>query len=155
MITLSIEQVIKLHERVVRRTGGLEGIRDEVMLESALMSPFQTFDGAELYPSMVDKIARITYSLIRNHPFIDGNKRVGTYVMMVLMELNQIETDFDDYEIIYIGMGLADGSIKCEQLQGLILRNIRKQTGTELFLHEEEGTYGVKHVNNYQSLNLG
>jgi len=141
MITLSIEQVIRLHEKVVKHTGGLQGIRDEELLESALMSPFQTFDGVELYPSTVEKIARITYGLVSNHPFIDGNKRIGTYVMMVLLELNQIEADFDDHEIIYIGIGLAEGSIKYEQLQELISRKIQKQSNARHWLHEEEGTY--------------
>ena len=68
MITLGIEQVIRLHEKVVERTGGLKGIRAKELLESALMSPFQTFDGVELYPSTVDKITRITYGLVSNHP---------------------------------------------------------------------------------------
>jgi len=155
MITLSIAQVVRLQEKVIKRTGGTAGIRDEALLEWALMSPFQTYDGAELYPSTTAKIARITSSIIKNHPFNDGNKRIGTYVMMVLIELNQIEIDIGDYEIISIGKGLSSGAINDEQLHELLLRNMRKRTGTELFLHEEVGTYGVKPANNYQCLNLG
>jgi len=152
MITLSMPQIIRLHEKVIKRTGGSPGIRDEALLDWALMSPFQTYDGVELFPSTGAKIARITYSLIRNHPFNDGNKRIGTYVMMVLLDLNQIEIDIDDYEIINIGRGIASGSINDEQLAGLILRNIRKQTETGFLLHEEEGTYAAKAGNEYMSL---
>ena len=154
MITLSIAQVVRLQEKVIERTGGTSGIRDEALLDWALMSPFQTYDGVELYPSTSAKIARITYSIIKNHPFNDGNKRIGTYVMMVLLELNQIEIDMGDYEIISIGKGLSSGTINDEQLHELLLRNMRKQTGTDLFLHEEEGVYEVKPANNYQGLNV-
>jgi len=153
MITLSIAQVMRLQAKVIERTGGTPGIRDEALLEWALMSPFQTYDGVEIYPSTIAKIARITYSLIRNHPFIDGNKRVGTYVMMVLFELNQIDTDIDDNEIINIGMGLAAGTIDYKQLEELLIRRMEKHTKTGHWLHEEEGTYGAGMNSNYQSVN--
>ena len=154
MITLSMAQVIRLHKKVIERTGGAPGIRDEALLDWALMSPFQTYDGAPLYPSTVAKIAKITYSLISEHPFNDGNKRISTYVMLVLLELNQIETDIDDYEIINIGMGLAAGSINDEQLESLILRRVYKQTQTGYWLHEEEGTYVAKSEGNYKNIDL-
>jgi death-on-curing protein len=91
------------------------------MLDSALASPFQTFDGEELYPSTAAKIARIAYSLVCNHPFVDGNKRIGTYVMLVLLELNRIEVNFTDEDIIYIGLELATGKMSDKQLLDLIL----------------------------------
>jgi death-on-curing protein len=77
MITLNGEQIKRLHKKMVEATGGLDGIRDEARLDSALSVAFQTFDGVELYPSTVAKIARIAYGLISNHPFIDGNKRIA------------------------------------------------------------------------------
>jgi len=80
MITLSKNQVKGLHRKLLDSTGGLEGVRDEGMLESALSAPFHTFDGMEFYPSTTAKIARLAYSLVCNHAFIDGNKRIGTYV---------------------------------------------------------------------------
>jgi death-on-curing protein len=99
----------------------LDGIRDEAMLGSAISVAFQTFDGVELYPSTAAKIARIAYGLVCNHPFIDGNKRIGAYVMMVLLDLNHIEIDFSDVDIIRIGSELANGKMSDKQLLKLIL----------------------------------
>jgi len=124
MIILSKEQVKRLFTKMREVTGGGDGIRSESLLESALASAFQTFDGVELYPSIVTKIARIAYSLVSNHPFVDGNKRIGTYVMLVLMELNHIQSDFTDDDIIYIGLGLASGQIDYEQLLRFILEHL-------------------------------
>ena len=124
MITLSIEQVKRMHTKLLQATGGPDGIRSEALLASALNSPFQTFDGVELYPSTIAKIARIAYSLVRNHPFVDGNKRIGAYVMLVLLELNHIETEFSDDDIILIGLELADGSMDYERLLNLILERV-------------------------------
>ena len=121
MIVLSNEQVKRLHKKLLKATGGLDGIRDEAMLDSALSAAFQTFDGVELFPSTTAKIARIAYGLVCNHPFVDGNKRIGTYVMTVLLELNHIETDFSDDDIIRIGLELADGKMSDKQLLELIL----------------------------------
>jgi death-on-curing protein len=91
------------------------------LLESALAAPFHTFDGVELYPSAASKIARIAYGLVCNHPFLDGNKRIGAYVMLVLLELNYIETDFTDDDIVRIGLQLANGNMSDGQLLELIL----------------------------------
>jgi len=124
MITLSIEQVKRMHTKLLLATGGPDGIRSEALLEFALNSPFQTFDGMELYPSTIAKIARITHNLVCNHPFVDGNKRIGVYVMLVLLELNHIETAFSDEDIILIGLELADGSMDYERLLNLILKRV-------------------------------
>jgi len=124
MITLSKEQIKRLHTIQINATGGLNGIRDEGLLDSALASAFQTFGGTELFPSTVAKIARTAYGLVSNHPFVDGNKRIGTYVMLVLLELNNISAEFSDEDIIRIGLGLADGSITDEQLLDLILQHV-------------------------------
>jgi death-on-curing protein len=125
VITLSKEQVKRLHQKLLEQTGGLGGIRDEHLLDSALSSPFQTFDGVELYPSAAAKIARIAYGLVCNHPFSDGNKRIGTYVMMILPELNHIEADFPDDDIIRIGLELAGGNMSDAQLLDLILERAK------------------------------
>jgi len=125
MITLSKDQIMRLHKMQLDATGGLDGIRDEALLDSALSSAFHTFGGVDLFPSTAAKIARIAYGLVSNHPFIDGNKRIGTYVMLVLLELNNIDVDFTDDDIIHIGLNLADGTMSDEQLLELILeRNI-------------------------------
>ena len=121
MITLDIEQIKRLHGKLLEATGGLPGIRDEALLDSALSAAFQTFDGAELYPSTAAKIARLSYGLVSNHPFVDGNKRIGTYVMLVLLELNHIKAEFTDDDIIRIGLELAGGNMNDTQLLDLIL----------------------------------
>lgn len=121
MITLNKEQIKRLHKKMLDATGGLDGIKDESLLDSALFASFQTFDGVELYPSIAAKIARIAYGLVCNHPFVDGNKRIGTYVMMVLLELNHMEADFTDDDIIHIGLELASGKMSDKQLLDLIL----------------------------------
>jgi len=121
MIMLDKKQVKRLHKKLLDATGGLDGIRDEGMLDSALSVAFQTFDNVELYPTTVAKIARIAYGLVCNHPFVDGNKRIGTFVMMVLLDLNKIGANFTDDDIIRIGLNLADGTIDDKQLLRLIL----------------------------------
>ena len=121
MISLSREQVKRLHRMQLDATGGLDGIRDEAALDSALSAAFQTIRGVDLFPSTVAKIARTAYGLIRNHPFVDGNKRIGTFVMLVLLELNHIEVDFSDDDIIRTGMEIASGNMTDKQLHDLIL----------------------------------
>jgi death-on-curing protein len=121
MTTLDKEQIKRLHKKLLDATGGLDGLRDEGLLDSALSAAFQTFDGMELYPSATAKIARIAYDLVCNHLFVDGNKRIGTYVMMVLLELNRIEVGFSDDDIIHIGLELANGEMSNKQLLDLII----------------------------------
>lgn len=77
MIRLSKEQVILLHKRLIEATGGREGIRDEGMLDSALANPFQSFGNEELYPSVQTKAAQLCFGIVKNHPMVDGNKRLG------------------------------------------------------------------------------
>ena len=123
MITLNKEQVMRLHKKLLDATGGMDGIRDSNLLDSALSVAFQTFDNVELYPSTAAKIARTAYGLICNHPFFDGNKRIGTYVMLVLLELNNFKTDFSDDDIIRIGLDLASGNMDDKQLLTYILEH--------------------------------
>lgn len=89
------------------KTGGEDGIRDEGMLESALAAPLQTFDSVDLYPTIADKLTRLSFGLVRNHPFLDGNKRIGAYVLTVGLRLNGIPFSFDDEEAIREFFGLA------------------------------------------------
>lgn len=125
MIVLNTEQIKRLHKKLLDETGGLNGIRDEAILDSAISAAFQTFDEIELYASVAAKIARIAYGLVCNHPFVDGNKRIGTYVMLVLLELNHIEVDFTDDDIIRIGLELANGTMSDKQLLDFILERSR------------------------------
>lgn len=86
------------------------------MLESALESPFQTFDGHDLYPSIIQKAARIGYSLVSNHSFIDGNKRIGIHIMLVFLAINGIDISCTQEDLIKIGLSLADGTMTFEEL---------------------------------------
>ena len=106
---LTREQVIKLHQALIETSGGSSGIRDEGMLDSALKTPLQTFDENELFPSVLDKAARLAFGLIKNHPFIDGNKRIGTHVMLIFLALNNIMLSYKDEELIDIILKVASG----------------------------------------------
>ena len=116
MIRLTKQQVILLHKDVISQSGGSPEIRDEGLLEQALNAPFQTFSGMELYPTIVDKAARLGYSLIKNHAFVDGNKRIGAHAMLVFLALNDIEVEYEDAEFIQLVLDVAAGEISAEQL---------------------------------------
>lgn len=116
MIRFSKDKVLLLHELISRETGGSVGVRDEALLESALEGAFATFDGQELYPTKEEKGARLGYSLVSNHAFVDGNKRIGLYVMFTFLEVNGIPLQCTDEEVVNIGLSLADGSMGYEEL---------------------------------------
>lgn len=94
------EHIQLLHSILLEETGGLDGVRDENMFESAANSPFQTFDGVYVYSTLERKAARLGFSLIKNHPFIDGNKRIGVMTMLAFLELNGIVIDCSEDELI-------------------------------------------------------
>ena len=88
---LTRDQVLELFQRMMLRSGGMAGLRDSHGLDSAIGQPQMTFGGQELYPSLVDKAASLAYSLILNHPFMDGNKRIGHAAMEVMLVMNGLE----------------------------------------------------------------
>ena len=121
MIRLNREQVLRLHRLALEETGGMPGLRDNSLLDSALNSPFQTFENRYLYPSLEMQAARLAFSLIKNHPFIDGNKRIGVLVMLTFLELNGEPLHCTDAELIDIGLRLADGAMSdCALLQWIL-----------------------------------
>lgn len=99
MKTLSKRQILMLHQQLVEQTGGSDGIRDEGLLDSALSAPFQGFDSADLYPSLQQKAARLCFGLVKNHPFVDGNKRIGAHAMLVFLALNGVELSYTQEEL--------------------------------------------------------
>ncbi len=123
MIKLSVDHIILLHDLLIQQTGGLDGLRDRGLLESAANAPFATFDQANLYPTIQQKASRLGFGLIRNHPFVDGNKRVGILAMITFLHLNGIVLTCDDEDLIRIGLGLADESVSEKQLLEWILKN--------------------------------
>ncbi|WP_449290636.1 type II toxin-antitoxin system death-on-curing family toxin [Oscillibacter ruminantium] len=121
MKRLSVERIKQIHHLMIEETGGMDGVRDEGLLESAVNAPFQTFDDVPLYKTIEAKAARLGYSLINNHAFIDGNKRTGMMAMLLFLELNGAGKDYTDEEIIRVGIALADGSMDDKALLDWIL----------------------------------
>jgi len=123
MKKLTKRQVIVLHEILLKYSGGEDGIRDEGLLDSALEAPFAAYDGTSAYPTPQGKAARLAYGLVKNHPFVDGNKRIGVLAMVSLLEINGIKLACTDDELVTVGLGLADGSIDERALLGFIVEH--------------------------------
>ena len=121
MIKFSREKVLLLHKILAEATGGAVGVRDEGLLDSALEGAFAGFGDREFYPSKEEKGARLGYTLISNHAFVDGNKRIGVYVMLSFLEMNGIRISCTDEELVHIGLSVADGSMSYEQLLQWVL----------------------------------
>jgi len=121
MIRLSKTQILLLHEQLIAETGGSSGLRDEGMLDSALNAPFQTFGEEDVYPSLQQKAARLCFGLVKNHPFLDGNKRIGAHVMLVFLALNGIELQHTQTELSDIILQLAAGIIQSSDLLNWVL----------------------------------
>lgn len=125
MIKLSKEQILMLHSQLIEATGGSDGIRDEGMLESAISNPFQSFGGDELYPSIQSKAAQLCYGLVKNHPMIDGNKRIGTHAMFVFLTLNGYELQYTQSELSDTILSVAAGNLGANDLLKWIIEHQR------------------------------
>lgn len=123
MIKFSRDKVLLLHQIISAETGGAPELRDINLLDSALESAFQTFDGQELYPTKEEKAARIGYALISSHAFVDGNKRIGIYVLLTFLETNGIKIRPSNEEVVRIGLATAAGEMKYEDILAWILEN--------------------------------
>ena len=121
MIKFSREKILLLHQIIGEATGGSIGVRDEGLLDSALEGAYAGFGDKEFYPTKEEKGARLGYSLISNHAFVDGNKRIGIYVMLTFLEMNGIRIRCTDDELVHIGLSVADGSMKYEELLAWVL----------------------------------
>ena len=127
MTKFSKDKVLLLHQYIASETGGSVGLRDEGLLESALQGAFATYGGRELYPTKEEKAARIGASLVSNHAFLDGNKRIGMYVMLTFLEVNGIRLQCTDEEIVHAGLSLADGSMCYDELLAWIREHVMPQ----------------------------
>lgn len=123
MIKFSKEKVLLLHKLITDETGGDPNIRDSRLLDSALESAFQTFDGKELYPTKEEKGARIGYALISNHAFVDGNKRIGMYVLLIFLETNGVKISPTVDDVARVGLAVAAGEMSYDDLLDWILAN--------------------------------
>jgi death-on-curing protein len=126
---LAIEQVVALHRLVCSQSGGSVGIRDMNALEAAVAQPAMTFGGVDLYPSLAEKAAALAYSLIQNHPFIDGNKRIGHAAMEVFLVLNGYEVDatVDEQEGVFLAV--ASGRMTRAELANWLAQHIIRRSG--------------------------
>lgn len=117
---LTLNEVLTLHDRVIAQTGGSFGVRDIGRLESSLAQPRMTFDGVELYPTLVEKAATLGFSIIQNHPFLDGNKRTGHAAMEIFLFLNgfEIQSSIDEQEKVVLQV--ASGKMSREQFSGWV-----------------------------------
>ena len=122
---LSLEEILELHRLVLRQSGGLGGVRDLGGLESACAQPHMTFDGQDLYPCLPTKAAALGFSSIRNHPFVDGNKRIGHLAMEMFLVLNDHELDAGVDEQERIILGLAAGELSREEFAGWVRSRMR------------------------------
>ena len=121
MIKFSKEKVLLLHQLMAEATGGSVGIRDEGLLDSALEGAFAEFGDQEFYPTKEEKGARLGYTLISNHAFVDGNKRIGVYVMLSFLEMNGIRLQCTDDELVDIGLSVASSRMRYEELLQWVL----------------------------------
>lgn len=121
---LTREEVIAIHDASLARFGGLAGIRDEGLLQSALAQPFMSFDGQDLYPTIAEKAARLAFGLARNHPFLDGNKRVAAACLGAFLRLNGHVFKPEADELLAIFLGVAAGTISVEDLSEWVARQL-------------------------------
>ena len=116
MIKFSKEKILLLHQVMAEATGGDVGVRDDALLESAIENIYATFDGIELYPSKEEKAARLGYSLISNHAFVDGNKRIGMYIMISFLEHNGIKIEPNNDHVVNLGLSVASGNANYDDI---------------------------------------
>lgn len=127
MIWLSDEQIKYLHSELIKATGGLDGLRDDNLLHAALLSPLQTYSSVELFPTVVEKATRLACGLTQNHPFIDGNKRIGAHAMLVTLKLNGISLSFTQQELSDMFLRLAASEISFTELNAWVHLHISEQ----------------------------
>lgn len=126
---LSLAEVLAIHHRLMEDSGGPDSVRDFALLESAVAQPLGAFAGKDLYPSLVEKAAALAYSLVRNHPFVDGNKRLAHAAMEVFLVLNrhEIECPTDEQEAFWLG--LAAGERSRADLLAWLSQHVRPLSG--------------------------
>lgn len=123
MIKLTKGQILMLHSQLIKATGGCNGIRDDGLLDSALESPFHSFGGEELYPSIHAKAARLCYGLVKNHAMADGNKRIGAHAMLVFLAVNGYELRYTQKELSDLILDVADGKKDYDDILQWILEH--------------------------------
>ncbi len=121
---ITIEEVLKIHIIIIEKFGGMEGIRDKNILDSALNRPFQTFEGKDLYPTSIDKASALIESVVKNHPFIDGNKRTGYVLMRLLLLNNGLDIQATRNEKYDFVIEIANGKFDYEHIKEWIEKRL-------------------------------
>lgn len=124
MIWITAEDVIALHSQIIKRTGGIDGLRDRSGLEAAIVAPLQSFDGEDFYQTIIEKISRLGYGLAVNHAFIDGNKRIGALMTQLLLQWNEYNLVLKKGELADMFIAIADGSADESELLKWIQNHI-------------------------------
>lgn len=109
MIWITADDVVLLHSQIIQKTGGIDGLRDRAALEAALAAPLQSFSGQELFPTDLEKIARLGYGLAANHAFLDGNKRIGALLVQLLLQWNHYSIQLAQGELSDMFIAIASG----------------------------------------------
>lgn len=122
---LTVNEVLEIYSRVMQQTGGATGIRDLGALESAIAQPRMTFGGEELYPTIVEKASALGFSLIQNHPFVDGNKRSGHAAMELFLVLNGCEIDATVAEQVTTILQVASSQMERESFTNWLRTHIK------------------------------
>lgn len=123
MKKLTKEQILMIHNELIRETGGSVGLRDEGLLDSALNAPFQGFGDVDNFPSLQQKGARLGYGLICNHAFVDGNKRIGAHIMLLFLSLNGIELEYTQEELSDLILNVAAGKLQFEDMVKWVIKH--------------------------------
>lgn len=120
MTWVTTEDVIAIHSVVIKVSGGIDGLRDGPGLDAAVNAPMQSFGGTDLFPTIIDKIARLGYGLASNHAFIDGNKRIGAIMTQLLLKWNGYKLSLKTGELAEMFISLADGKAGEKELHDWI-----------------------------------
>ena len=116
MIILTVDEILAIHKRLASETGGSPELRDIGLLESAVYAADASFGGEEIYPTAKEKAARLAYSLISNHPFVDGNKRIGVFTMLMTLRLNNVKISYTQKELSDTVIDIASGKMSYEDI---------------------------------------
>jgi death-on-curing protein len=122
---ISVLEAERIHDVLIEQFGGVKGIRDKGLLESALLRPYQTFDGKELYPTPVDKAAALFESLVNNHPFLDGNKRIAYVLMRITLRQSNVDIEGSGEMKYDFVIQAASGQLNFENIRSWIAANTR------------------------------
>ncbi len=123
MISLTVEEIIELHDKLIDRTGGSHGLRDQSLLESAVYSAMSGFEGSKAYLTVEEKAARFMFALTNNHAFVDGNKRIVVFTMLMTLQLNNVKLHYTQPELISLGLCVADGSKDYKEILAWIIEH--------------------------------